>query len=87
MLIKMGLPKTLQWVLNLLLLFLLMFTFFRLVTFVVFHPEEDSITELFPVFFVIRETTKICSKKEKHYKSDGCEIPGPDFFITGRIKR
>ena len=52
MLIKMGLPKTLQWVLNLLLLFLLMFTFFRLVTFVVFHPEEDSITELFPVFFL-----------------------------------
>ena len=52
MLIRMGLPKTLQWVLNLLLLFLLMFTFFRLITFVVFHPEGESIDELFPVFFL-----------------------------------
>jgi phosphoglycerol transferase MdoB-like AlkP superfamily enzyme len=52
MLIKMGLPKTLQWVFNLLLLFLLMFTFFRLVTFVVFHPEGEVITELFPVFLL-----------------------------------
>src|SRR5687768_3752199 len=52
MLIRMGLPKTLQWVLNLLLLFLLMFTFFRLVTFVVFYPEGETIDELFPVFFL-----------------------------------
>jgi phosphoglycerol transferase MdoB-like AlkP superfamily enzyme len=52
MLIKMGLPKTLQWVLNLLLLFLLMFTFFRLVTFVVFHPENETIVDLIPAFFL-----------------------------------
>ena len=52
MLIRLGLPKTLQWVFNLLLLFLLMFTFFRLVTFVVFHPEGEDITDLFPAFLL-----------------------------------
>lgn len=48
----MGLPKTLQWVFNLLLLFLLMFTFFRLVTFVVFHPEGEDLGQLFPAFLL-----------------------------------
>ena len=52
MLIRLGLPKTLQWVFNLLLLFLLMFTFFRLVTFVVFHPEGEELTDLFPAFLL-----------------------------------
>lgn len=52
MLIRMGLPKTLQWVINLLLIFLLLFTFFRLVTFVVFRPEGEEISGLFSAFLL-----------------------------------
>lgn len=46
MLVRIGLPKTLLWVINLLLIYLLMFTFFRLVTFVAFRPEDETITGL-----------------------------------------
>src|SRR5215216_4621491 len=52
MLIRMGLPKTLQWVINLLLIFLLLFTFFRLVTFVVFRPEGEEVSGLFSAFLL-----------------------------------
>lgn len=52
MLIRMGLPKTLQWVINLLLIFLLLFTFFRLVTFIIFRPENEEISGLFSAFLL-----------------------------------
>ena len=46
MLVRIGLPKTLFWVINLLLIYLLMFTFFRLATFVAFRPEDETVTGL-----------------------------------------
>ena len=52
MLIKIGLPKTLLWVINLLVIYLLMFTFFRLVTFIVFQPEGETIIETIPSFLM-----------------------------------
>jgi phosphoglycerol transferase MdoB-like AlkP superfamily enzyme len=52
MLVRIGLPKTLLWVVNLLLIFLLMFTFFRLVTFLAFKPEEEMNTGLFASFLL-----------------------------------
>jgi phosphoglycerol transferase MdoB-like AlkP superfamily enzyme len=52
MLIRMGLPKTLQWVINLLLIFLLLFTFFRLVTFIIFRPEGEEVSGLFSAFLL-----------------------------------
>lgn len=52
MLVRMGLPKTLLWVVNLLCIYLLMFTFFRLVTFLAFRPEEDAVQGLLPSFLL-----------------------------------
>jgi phosphoglycerol transferase MdoB-like AlkP superfamily enzyme len=46
----MRLPKTVQWVINLLIIYALMFTFFRLVTFFAFKPEEEAFTGLFSSF-------------------------------------
>jgi phosphoglycerol transferase MdoB-like AlkP superfamily enzyme len=50
MIAKTGLPKTLQWVINLLLIFLLIFTFFRLVTFFTFNTEEATLADFLPAF-------------------------------------
>src|SRR5688572_19773615 len=36
---------------------------------------------------VIRETPKISSKEEEYNKSNNCQVPGPPFFVTGRVKR
>ncbi|HEV7622004.1 MAG TPA: sulfatase-like hydrolase/transferase [Flavisolibacter sp.] len=52
MLIRLGIPKTLQWVLNLLLIFLIMFTFYRLLTLVAFGPEELHWNNLFYSFLL-----------------------------------
>jgi phosphoglycerol transferase MdoB-like AlkP superfamily enzyme len=48
----MGLPKTLLWVVNLLGIYLLMFTFFRLVTFLAFRPEDGIVNGLIPTFLL-----------------------------------
>jgi phosphoglycerol transferase MdoB-like AlkP superfamily enzyme len=52
MLIRFRLPKTLLWVFNLLIIFLLMFTFYRFITFVAFKPEGRAISEHFPPFLL-----------------------------------
>ncbi len=52
MLVKMKLPKTLLWVVNLLGIFILMFTLFRLATFVAFRPEGEPVDHLWPTFWL-----------------------------------
>ncbi|HEX5652414.1 MAG TPA: sulfatase-like hydrolase/transferase [Chitinophagaceae bacterium] len=52
MLRKYKIPKTLLWVINLLLIFLLIFTVFRLVTCLSFKPKTLSIDELVPAFLM-----------------------------------
>lgn len=52
MLIKLNLPKTLQWVANLLGIYVLMFTVFRLVTYLAFAPEEAQAGALLPSFWL-----------------------------------
>jgi len=52
MLIKLRLPKTLLWVFNLLVIFILMFTFYRLLTLLAFQPEGEQLDDLIPSFFL-----------------------------------
>jgi phosphoglycerol transferase MdoB-like AlkP superfamily enzyme len=52
MLIRLKLPKTILWVVNLFLIFLLIFTISRFVTFFVFKPEDFSFSDLVPSFFL-----------------------------------
>src|ERR1044071_1429951 len=52
MLIRLKLPKTILWVTNLFLIFLLIFTLSRLVTFFVFRPDEFSFGDLLPSFLL-----------------------------------
>lgn len=52
MLIKARLPKTLQWVINLLGIYVLMFTVFRMVTYMAFAPEGVEVPSLLPAFFL-----------------------------------
>ncbi|MEI6946123.1 sulfatase-like hydrolase/transferase [Paraflavisolibacter sp. H34] len=52
MMVRLGLPKTLLWVINLLLIYLLMFSFFRLVTFLAFRPDGETLTGLIPSFIL-----------------------------------
>jgi phosphoglycerol transferase MdoB-like AlkP superfamily enzyme len=52
MLAKTRLPKTLLWVIDLLGIYLLMFTCFRLVTFFAFRPEDHTLFNLMPSFFL-----------------------------------
>jgi phosphoglycerol transferase MdoB-like AlkP superfamily enzyme len=52
MLVKYKIPKTLLWVVNLLLIFLLIFTLFRLVTCIAFKPKTMSFNELVPSFWM-----------------------------------
>jgi phosphoglycerol transferase MdoB-like AlkP superfamily enzyme len=52
MLVKTGLPKTLQWVINLLMIYILLFTFFRLVMVVAFIPAEEQVSEILPAFLL-----------------------------------
>ena len=52
MLIKYKIPKTILWVVNLLLIFLLIFTLFRLVTCIAFKPKTISFDELIPSFLM-----------------------------------
>lgn len=50
MLQRWRVPKTIQWVLNLFVIYLLIFTLFRLATFFAFHPADVSLTSLLPSF-------------------------------------
>jgi phosphoglycerol transferase MdoB-like AlkP superfamily enzyme len=52
MLLRLRLPKTLLWVFNLLVIFLLMFTAFRLLTLMAFRPEGERWGDLLPSFFL-----------------------------------
>lgn len=52
MLIKYKIPKTVLWVINLLIIFLLIFTLFRLATFLAFKPKDISFSEAVPSFLM-----------------------------------
>src|SRR5262245_43646107 len=52
MLLKYKIPKTLLWVVNLLFIFLLIFTIFRFITCLAFKPNGLSIGELVPSFLM-----------------------------------
>jgi len=52
MLIRLKLPKTILWVVNLFMIFLSIFTISRLVTYFVFKKETISISELLPSLFL-----------------------------------
>ena len=52
MLRKYRIPKTILWVINLLLIFLLIFTLYRLVTFLAFRPKNISFGDAFPAFWM-----------------------------------
>lgn len=52
MFVRYKIPKTILWVANLLLIFLLIFTLFRLVTCIAFKPQALPYKELIPSFFM-----------------------------------
>ncbi len=52
MLIRLKIPKTILWVINLFSIFLLIFTLFRLATFFAFKPRDLSFSDLLPSFFL-----------------------------------
>ena len=52
MLVRFRLPKTLLWVFNLLIIFLMMFTAYRLITLMAFRPEGEDWSGLVPSFFL-----------------------------------
>jgi phosphoglycerol transferase MdoB-like AlkP superfamily enzyme len=52
MLLRFRLPKTILWVYNLLIIYLVMFTAFRLITLVAFIPEDESWVNTLPSFWL-----------------------------------
>ena len=52
MLIRLKIPKTILWVVNLFFIFLLIFTLFRFTTFFAFKPKDLSFTDLLPSFWL-----------------------------------
>ena len=52
MLIRFKIPKTILWVINLLVIFFIVFTVFRFATFFAFKPADLSFTELLASFFL-----------------------------------
>lgn len=52
MIVKLRLPRTLLWVLNVFIIYALLFTAFRLLTFLLFKPEEGDVTDLVSAFFL-----------------------------------
>ncbi len=52
MLVKYKIPKTILWVINLLVIFLLIFSIFRLATFLAFKPGSVSLGEAIPSFLM-----------------------------------
>lgn len=52
MLIRWRVPKTIQWVVKLFFIMLLVFTLFRLSTYIKFHPKNVSIIDVIPSFIL-----------------------------------
>lgn len=52
MLLPFRLPKTLLWVFNLMIIFLMMFTTYRLITLLAFMPEGEYWADMLPTFFL-----------------------------------
>lgn len=52
MLVRLKIPKTILWVISLFLIFILIFTIFRLATFFAFHPKNLSFGDLIPSFLM-----------------------------------
>ena len=52
MLIRLKIPKTILWVINLLLIFLLIFTVFRFATYFAFRPTDLDFNDLIPSFLL-----------------------------------
>jgi phosphoglycerol transferase MdoB-like AlkP superfamily enzyme len=52
MLVKTRLPKTLLWVINLLMIYVLMFTLFRLAMLVAFKPDDEQWATILPSFWL-----------------------------------
>ena len=52
MLLRLKIPKTILWVINLFIIFILIFTFFRLATFISFKPVDLSASDLLPSFIL-----------------------------------
>jgi phosphoglycerol transferase MdoB-like AlkP superfamily enzyme len=52
MLLKWRVPKTIQWVVKLFFIFVLVFTLFRISTFIAFCPEGVSLKDVFPSFLM-----------------------------------
>lgn len=52
MLLKLRLPKTLLWVFNLLVIFIMMFTAYRFLSLLAFKPEGEHWNDLIPSFFL-----------------------------------
>lgn len=52
MLVRYKIPKTILWVFNLLLIFLLIFTLYRLATFIAFRPGNVSLGDAVPSFLM-----------------------------------
>ncbi len=52
MLSRFKIPKTILWVTNLLVIFLLIFTLFRLATFFAFKPKDITMGDAFPSFLM-----------------------------------
>ncbi|MFI5133249.1 MAG: LTA synthase family protein [Chitinophagales bacterium] len=52
MLIRLKIPKTILWVVSLLLIFILIFTAFRLATYFAFKPKAFSFGDVIPSFFM-----------------------------------
>ena len=52
MLIRLKIPKTILWVVNLFLIFLLVFTVFRFATYFEFKPDDLGFRELIPSFLL-----------------------------------
>lgn len=52
MLVKYKIPKTILWVINLLIIFLLIFTLYRLATYIAFKPKGISFGDTIPSFLM-----------------------------------
>src|SRR5258708_1857097 len=52
MLARLRVPKTIQWIVKLFLIYLCIFTLFRIVTLICFKPIPVSISELVPSFLL-----------------------------------
>ncbi len=50
MFIRMRLPKTLQWVFKVFIIYIIIFTFFRIVTLIAFKPPDITFIETIPSF-------------------------------------